>query len=178
MVRQIIDELAVLAILVGERLLQLKDRRINGLCTMALKHILDHLRRKKQAQSPSTGGCASQDAPGQVSGRSPPRDALKRPYNTPSEDARPFLCDEHTRRGPCLKDVLADGHLVRPEVPGALGNLGLPAGRRGLYERPELRQQRPQVLPAWVTGSGHSWRGDKGLLLSTAILSRRYCLHL
>ncbi len=40
--------------------------------------------------------------------------------------------------------MLADGHLIGPEVAGALCNLGLPAGCGGLYEDPELRQQRPQ----------------------------------
>ena len=69
LVCQVIDELAVLAILVGQRLLQLKNRCIDGLCTMALKHILYYLRRQKQAQSPSTAGCASWANTGQISGR-------------------------------------------------------------------------------------------------------------
>ena len=45
MVCQVIDELAVLAILIGERLLQLEDGCVNGLGAMALKDTLDHLRR-------------------------------------------------------------------------------------------------------------------------------------
>ena len=44
----------------------------------------------------------------------------------------------------CLEDMLANGHLIRPEVPSALRNLGRPAGCGGLYKGPELRQQRPR----------------------------------